>query len=165
MILARNGGRATSKEEAVIDSLLARRIVEPNGDLEELVQPFLLRRAEFEQRLLGRFGTFLGEEEPAAIDLLGCLGGEASVPLLMHESLKPATHAAAVRALLRIADTPTLGRLVRREWDADLREEILAALRSRDDKQIVVSVLITDTEGDQSCLDFRSDSWLRSDLF
>ena len=163
MIRARNGGRATSKEEAAIDSLLARRIVEPDGDLEELAQPFLLRRAEFEQRLLGRFGTFVGEEEPAAIDLLGCLGGEASVPLVMHESLKPATHAAAVRALLRIADTPTLARLVRREWDAELREEILAALRSRDDKQEVVSVLIT--EGDQSCLDFRSDSWLRSHLF
>ena len=36
MIRARNGGRATSKEEAAIDSLLARRIVEPDGDLEEL---------------------------------------------------------------------------------------------------------------------------------
>ncbi len=163
MILARNSGRATSQDEAAIDNLLARRIEEPDGNLEELVQPYFSRRAEFEQCLLARFGKFVGEEEPAAVDLLGGFGGEASVPLVVHESLKPATHAPAVRALLGIADTPTLARLLRREWDADLREEILAALRSRDDKQSVVSVLIT--EGDQSCLDFRSDAWPRADLF
>jgi hypothetical protein len=154
----------SAADDAAIDRIVARRVAEPDGALEELVQPLLARRAEFEQRLLWRFGAFVGEREPAAVELLGCLGSEAALPLLLHERLKPATHAAAVRALLRLADGGTLARLERQEWDDDLREEITAALQSRDDNQTTASTLIFE-KGDQSCLEFRSDSSLHAALF
>jgi hypothetical protein len=163
MIMEQVRERSALEDEA-IDRLVARRVVEPDGDLEELVQPLLAQRAEFEQRLLGRFNTFLGERETAAVELLGCLGSEASLPLVLRERLKPSTHAAAIRALLQLADTETLAQLERQEMDAGMREEIAAALRSPDDNQTTASTLIF-AEGDQSCLEFRPDYSQRADLF
>ena len=83
-------------EDKAIDRIIERRVREPDGDLSELVQPLLARRAEFEQRILARFNTFLGKREPAAVELLGLLGSEDSLPLLLRERLKPETHAIAV---------------------------------------------------------------------
>jgi hypothetical protein len=161
LILQQVRERPAAEDEA-IDRLIARRIGDPDGDLEELVQPLMPRRAEFEQRMLARFNTFLGERETAAVELLGWLGSEASLPLLRHERYKPSAHVAAVRALLRLADNRTLARLERQEWDADLREEIAAELQSRNDRQIETSTLF---KGDQSCLGTGSDIWPQADLF
>jgi len=162
MIFEQVRARSAAEDEA-IDRIVDRRVAEPDGDLEKLVQPLIARRVETEQRLLGRFSRFVGEREPAAVELLGCLGSESSLPLLLHERLKPATHAAAIRALLKLADTRTLARLERQEWDDDLREEVTAALQSRDDEQMTASTLIF--QGDQSCSDLRSDSWPCAALF
>ena len=154
----------TAADDKTLDCVIAGRIAEPGGDLEELVQPLMPRRAELEQRLLERFTMFVGEREPAAVELLGCLGGETSLPLLKRERFKPATHAAAIRALLNLADSETLARLERQELDVGLREEIAADLQSRGEKQTTASSLIFD-KGDQSCLEFQSDSSSRSELF
>jgi hypothetical protein len=153
----------TAADDAEIDRIIARRVAEPEGDLAELVQPLTARRAELEQRLLARVKVLLGEREAAAVDLLGSLGSEASLPLLRRERLKPSTHVVAVRALVKLADSRTLARLERQEWDDDLREEISEALRSRRDTQTTVSTLFT--EGDQSCPERQSDFWPHADLF
>jgi hypothetical protein len=149
-------------EDEAIDRMIARRIADPDGDLEELVQPLMARRAEFEQRMLARFNTYLGERETAAVELLGCLGSKASLPLVHHERFKASTHIAAVRALLRLAGDRTLARLERQEWDAGLREEIVAELQSRNDRQIETSTLF---KGDQSCIENGPDLWPQADLF
>jgi hypothetical protein len=154
----------TAADDEAIDRIIARRIAEPDGDLGELVQPLMSRRAEFEQRLLERFNMFLGEREPAAVELLGCLGSETSLPLLKRERSKSSTHAAAVRALLNLADSESLAQLEREEWDAGLRDEVTAALQARDDKQTTASTVIFE-KGDQSCLVFQPDSSSRSELF
>jgi hypothetical protein len=149
-------------EDVAIDHIIARRIADPDGNLEELVQPLMARQAVFERRMLARFSTFLGERETAAVELLGWLGSETSLPLLRHERYKPSAHVAAVRALIQLADDRMLARLERQEWDADLREEIAAELRSRNDRQIETSTLF---KGDQSCIETGSDSWPQADLF
>ncbi len=154
----------SAAEDETIDRIVALRIADPDGDLSELVQPLLARRAEFEQRILARFGTFIGERESVAVELLGCLGGETSLPLVLNERLKPSVHAVAVRAALALADSETLAQLERQEWDVNLQQQIKAVLRSRDDKQTTTSTQIFE-RGDQSCLMFPADSSSRSELF
>jgi hypothetical protein len=161
MILQQVRERPAAEDEA-IDRTIARRIADPDGDLDELIQPLIARRAEFEQRMLARFNTYLGERETAAVELLGCLGSKASLPLVHHERFKPSTHVVAVRALIRLAGDRTLARLERQEWDADLREEIAAELQSRNDRQIETSTLF---KGDQSCIGNGPGFWPQADLF
>ena len=72
------------------------------------MQPLLAERAECEQRLLERFRALDDERASAAIELLGCVGSEASVPLVLQARVNPATHAPAVRTLSKIADARML---------------------------------------------------------
>jgi RNA polymerase sigma factor (sigma-70 family) len=123
--------------------------------LAKLVQPLLAERAECEQRLLERFRTLDDERASVAIELLGCVGSEVSVPFILQASINPATHAQAVRAPLKIADTRMLARLALNESDPDLRDEITAALRVLGDKQTLVFVLAV--QGEYSCLVPRPD--------
>jgi hypothetical protein len=155
--------RVSAAEDESIDRIVAQRVAEPDGDLEELVQPLLPRRADVEQRLLRRFSTFVGPRESAAVELLGRLGSKASLPLLMCERFKPATHAAAIYALLELADARTLARLEDDEWDDDLRQEIADAAQSQESPQRTTSTLFT--QGDQSCVECRSDYWPHAPLF
>jgi len=160
MLLARNEARWQSKEDELLDRTLAQRVVEPGGDLQQLVQPLLAERAEYERRLLERLNTLAGERRLAAIELLGCLGSEASVAPILQLSLRPATHELAVRALLEIADARTLARLARNELDPDLQEEILEVLHARGDEQTLFFALAT--LGERSWLE--SGSALRQPL-
>ena len=98
MLLARDQAMWQTKEDELLSRTLAQRVIEPEGDLEELVQPLLANRAEYERRLLERLGTLAGQWKLAAIELLSCIGSEASLPIMLHLSLLPTTHAAAVRA-------------------------------------------------------------------
>ena len=157
MILARYRIGLPSDGGDVIDQLLVQRIAEPDGDLQELVEPLLADRAHYEGRLLERFQTFSGEQELAAIELLSCIGSDACVPLLLRLSHRAATRVPAIHALLRTADTRTLTWLALREWNPDLREEITAALRARGDEQAVAFVLAT--QGERSWSTLGSDSW------
>jgi len=77
----------------------------------------------------------------AAIELVGYVGTAGSVPLLLELSRQPEAHAAAVRALGRLADSETLGRLAAEEPNADLQQELLAALVSRQDARSVAVYL------------------------
>ncbi len=155
MSRARNQVWALPKDEDAIDRILAQRIAEPGGNLEDLVQPLLAERAECEQRLLERFRALDDERASAAIELLGCVGSEASVPLVLQARVNPATHAPAVRTLSKIADARMLAWLALDESDPDLRDEITAALRVRGDKQTLVFVLAV--QGEYSCLVPRPD--------
>jgi hypothetical protein len=156
MFRARRWPRAAESTDP-IDRIVAQRAADPDGDLQQLVEPLLDDRAESERRLLERFHTFAGERATAAIELLGCVGSEASLPLLQQLSCRPPTHAPALRVLLKIADPRLLARLALNESDPELREEITAALRARGDKQTLVFVLAD--QGEYSCLRSGSDWW------
>jgi len=157
MLRARGEVRERPEDGDPVDRIVAQRIAEPDGDLQELVQPLLAERAESEQQLLERFHTFDGERAAAAIELLGCVGSEASAPRVLQLSFDPVTHAPAVRALLKIADTRILARLALSESDPELRDEITAALRARGEKQTLFFVLAA--QGDYSCLEPGLDLW------
>jgi hypothetical protein len=163
-VLAKLRSVGIFEDDTVLDRIVDRRIAEPDGDLEKLVQPLVARRADFEQRLLGRFYMFTGRREPVAVEMLGCIGSDASVPLLLHVRFKSSTHAAAIRALLKLADVGTLAQLEFQEPDAGLRQEISAALPPRDDGQMTVSTPIFE-KGDQLCSEVRSDFLPHADLF
>jgi hypothetical protein len=147
MILARTQATWQSKEDEFLDRMLAERTIEPSGDLQQWAEPLMAERAEFERLLLDRFDIFTGEQQTAAIELLGCIGGEASVPRLLYCSHKPAAHAPAIRALLRIADTRTLAWLAGDELDPGLQEEIMAALSSGAEEQSPVFALSNEGVG------------------
>ena len=149
MLLARGLSPASSESDKLIHQFLARRLVQPDSDLEQLAEPLCDRHHEIERRLLQCFGRLSGEQQSAAIELLGCVGSEASVPLLMRLRHKPSTHEPAVRVLIKLADGRTLSRLLRSESDPVLRVEIAAALYTKNDQQTLRFVLAS--EGDMSC--------------
>ncbi len=149
MILAQSEATWQTPEDEVLDRTVAQRMIEPDGNLEQLVQPLLAHRAEYERLLLARFDTFAGRQQLAAVEVLGGIGSEASVPRLVYESLTPAVHLPAVRALLGIADAGTLAWLAHDEPDPGLQEEITTALQSRGDEQTQLLALIP--EGVRPC--------------
>jgi hypothetical protein len=151
MILARSQATWQSKEDELLDRTVAQRMVEPGGDLQQLVEPLMPDRAEYERLLLARLDALVGRQELAAIEVLGCIGSEASVPRLVYLSLKPAVHLPAIRALLAIADGGTLAWLAHDEPDPGLQGEILAALQSRGDEQAQFFVLTQ--QGARPCFD------------
>ncbi|MFZ5833690.1 MAG: HEAT repeat domain-containing protein [Planctomycetota bacterium] len=161
MLLARSGPPASSGSEALIHRFLAHRVAQPDGNLNELVEPLLDQRSDVERYLLDCFNSLAGEQEAAAIELLGYVGSEASVPLLLRLRKKPSTHRAAVRALVELADARTLSRLVRSEADPGLRNDIAEALRARADQQTLLFTLAT--EGELSCRESRLGRWLSSE--
>ena len=103
--------RLAPESDDPIDQILAQRIAEPDGDLQELAEPLLADREDSERHLLERLQTFTGERAVAATELLGCIGSEVSLPYLMRLSRMPQTHEPAVRALLKLADTRILRNL------------------------------------------------------
>jgi hypothetical protein len=149
--------RTRLEDQNPVDQILTLRIAEPDGDLQELVQPLLDHRAEHERRLLERFSSFSGGRASAAMEVLSCIGSDASLPLLMQLSRQPATHVAAVRALLKLAEPRMLVRLAQNEPDYALREEIVAALRTRGDEQRLVFILAE--QGEYSCLKPGLEFW------
>jgi hypothetical protein len=156
MLLARSRPRWQSKEDELLDRALAQRTIDPQGNLQQLVQPLLAQRAEYERRLLERINTLTDSEAAAALEFLGCLGSEAAVPTLVCQSHRPSAHKPAVRALVKIANAKTLAWLLSTEPDSGLRQEILAALSAQDDKQTFLFVLTS--LGERPCLE-SEPSW------
>ena len=77
MLLARGLSPASSESDKLIHQFLARRLAQPDSDLEQLAEPLCDRRNEIERRLLQCFGRLSGEQQSAAIELLGCVGSES----------------------------------------------------------------------------------------
>ncbi len=155
MLLARSGAQSPSDNTDWIAQLLVERITHPSADLAELIQSLVPDRTECERCLLERFHSLGAQQQSAAIEVLGCIGSEASVPLLLQLTGRPRSHVQAVRSLLKIADTATLARLALKECDPDLREEITAALRTRGDRHTLALVLAA--QGERLCSRTGSD--------
>ena len=90
-----------------------------------------------------------GEEQLAAIHLLGIVGTHRSIPLLLELSQQAAAHEAAVRSLAALADPISIGRLAAAEQDPLLRKQLLATLLTRGDEQSV-AVFLSFVEQDSS---------------
>jgi hypothetical protein len=139
--LARQKARARFDSGTFLEAVVARRVAEPATDLQELTRPLQAERAGCEQRLLQCFRGLTLEQQAAAIDVLGCIGSEASTPLLLRASLQAALHGPAIRAIGKIGDAETIARLVPKEADAELQEEMLAALLGRGEPRAVAAYL------------------------
>ncbi len=116
-------------------------MAEPRGDLGELTKPLLGQRAQYERVLLDRFVAFSVPQQTAALDILGRIGSEASMPLALYASLNPRLHRPAVQALAEVGDAETLARLAPKETDGQLQEELLAALLARGECRAVAAYL------------------------
>ena len=120
---------------------MAGRVAEPGGDLRALTRPLLAQRAEYERRLLECFRNLNVAQQMAALNVLGCIGSEASTPLVLYASLHPSLHQPAIRAMIEIGDAETLARLTPKEADAELQEQMLAALLARGECRAVAAYL------------------------
>jgi HEAT repeat protein len=132
---------ARQADEQLVEEAIASRLADPAADPDKLAEPLLSSRESYEPLLAERIRRCTGPEQVAAIELAGCVGTARSVPLLLELSRQPATHAAAVRALGRLADSEPLGRLAAEEPNADLQQELLAALVARQDARSVAVYL------------------------
>jgi len=110
-------------------------------DLAEVAKPLVAARSEYEERLVQELRRSHGPRRLAAIALLGQIGTARSVPGLGRLTADPETHAAAVRALARLAEPETVGQLAAGEADEALRQELLAELVARGDVRSVAIYL------------------------
>ena len=116
-------GQTSFPGEGLLERIVAGRVAEPGGDLRALTRPLLAQRAEYERRLLECFRNLNVAPRMAALNVLGCIGSEASTPLVLYASLHPSLHQPAIRAMIEIGDAETLARLTPKEADAELQNE------------------------------------------
>jgi hypothetical protein len=128
-------------DQQLVEAAIERRVSEPDADLDALAEPLLAARGANELALIERVGRSRGSRQVAAIDLLGHVGTRRSVPVLAGLVAVPETHAAAVRALARLADSEAIARLAGAEVDPNLQQELFAVLLSRGDAGAVVAYL------------------------
>ena len=114
---------------------------EPSADLDALAEPLLASRGANELALIECVQRSRGARQTAAIDLLGRVGTSRSVPFLAGLVTFPETHAAAVRALARLAGSEAIACLAGAEQDPALQQELFAVLLSRGDARSVVAYL------------------------
>ncbi|MBN2024007.1 MAG: HEAT repeat domain-containing protein [Pirellulales bacterium] len=121
--------------------VLAQRVAQPYGDLDALCRPLAANRRAHERALAARIAQTRGKELMAAIDVLGRVGSEQSVPLLNHLSHFPETRPVAIRALGRLADPRYVGRLIEKEPEPETQAALLASLLARRDSGSLVVYL------------------------
>jgi len=116
---------------------LDRLVSDPSIDRRTLVAPLLSNRVVIERRLveLARRGT--DPRRTAAIELLGELGGQRAVAVLLQLSRDEQVHIWAVLALAKCADSLTIRKLAFGETDAGARRELFGALLERGDVESV----------------------------
>lgn len=125
----------------LLDAVLERVGTAQDMDLGEAAKPLFAARSEYEELLVEEIRRSHGPRQLAAIGLLGRIGTPRSVPVLGSLAARPETHAAAVRALARLADSDVLGQLAAGEADETLRQELLAELVARGDSRSVAIYL------------------------
>lgn len=145
-ILSRPLPVGSNETDILIREYLARQMNGDNMHEDNALRAMMDRRSEVEERLLITFDSFAGELEVAATELLGQIGTDKSVQLLMRLRLKPSTQQAAAAALVRLADTQTLRRLLRTESDATLRIEMIETLRAKTDRRTRKFILATERD-------------------
>ena len=151
LILARSQATWQSKEDELLDRTVAQRMIEPGGDLEQLVEPLMAgRRSTNGCCWPGSTRSWAARNWPpsrcwaASAARRRCRGWCTS-------SLKPAVHLPAIRAPLAIADAGTLAWLAHDEPDPGLQEEILCrvAVAGRP----TIAVLCITQQGARPCFD------------
>jgi len=128
-------------DEELVEAALKRSTAEPAADLDKVAEPLRSARGANELLLIEWVGQSRGARQLAAIDLLGRVGSQRSVPVLARLAAFPETHAAAVLALARLADSETIARLAEDETDPDLKQDLFAALLAAGDFRSVVAYL------------------------
>ncbi len=129
------------RRRRLLERAIARYVADPTSNLDELAEPLLAWRGDCEQLLADRIGRSRGPQKIAAIELLGCVGSRRSVPLLLALRGDAAVHSAALRSLVRLADSETIGQAASAETDPCLQQHLLAALLARHDARSVAVYL------------------------
>jgi len=115
----------------LVDELIDVMAKNPQADVEERLVSVQDDLARCERLLWKAVRKQSGERRLGAARLLSRLGTPRSLPVLMELASDPATHAAAVLGLGRLASGPDLAQLVAIEPDAGLRRQLLRMLLAR----------------------------------
>ena len=105
----------TAADDAKLNRIIARRITEPAGDFAELVQPLLARRADIRAAAAGALQHVPWRARIGGDRIAGLFRQRNFAAAALAQRLKPSTHAAAVHALLNLADSEVLAQLERQE--------------------------------------------------
>jgi len=151
MLSRRGRSKTASPADRLIFAYLAHRIAHPTGSIEEPLEMLSGSPAEIERQLLEHFGGLSNAQECAAIELLGHIGSEASVPLLLRIRRRPMAREPAIRALLKLADLATLGRLMQTESDPLLRADLADVIRAKAEPRTLLFKRAN--EGEPLCYD------------
>jgi hypothetical protein len=133
--------------EQLVAEAIAHLVANPTADPSTAAAPLVPQRATSEPRLATIAQRSRGEEQLAAIGLLGIVGTRRCVPILLELSQRAAVHDAAVRSLAALADAALIGRLAAAEQNSPLRQHLLATLLKRGDAASV-AVFLSFVEGD-----------------
>lgn len=120
-------------DDRFVADAVGQLLADPSSDPRTAAAPLIPRRASAEPRLATMAQQARGEEQLAAIRLLGIVGTHRSIPILLELKQHATAHEAAVRSLAALADSELLGRLAAAEQNPLLRRELLASLLTRGD--------------------------------
>jgi hypothetical protein len=119
--------------QAIVRAAVKRLAIDPKADPATVAETLRLAPLENEARLVPILTSGTPPEQLAAVRLLGQMGSSAAVPSLLQAGVDPRLHAAAIGALSRLADTPTIDEIVWQETNSELRRTLLAGLLARGD--------------------------------
>jgi hypothetical protein len=124
--------RTKSKESPEVRAV-AQLVTHPKADPAAVAAALRSTKTFNEARLVAILANGSPTERKASLKLLGELGSPRVVPDLLRATADANLHVAAVRALSRIADSPTIEQLAHEEPSKELQRVLLAALLDRGD--------------------------------
>jgi hypothetical protein len=119
--------------QAIVRAAVKRLATDPKADPATVAETLRSAPLENEARLVPILTSGAPPEQLAAVRLLGQIGSSAAVPSLLQAGVDPRLHSAAIGALSRLADTPTIDVIVWQETNSELRRTLLAGLLARGD--------------------------------
>jgi hypothetical protein len=128
--------RAKPKEDPAALAV-AKLVANPKANPAEVAAALRITANVNESRLAAILANGSPAERQAALKLFGEVGSLRVVPDLLRSAADAQLHAAAIRALSRIADSTTIEQLAHEEPSKDLQHVLLAALLGRGDVESV----------------------------
>jgi HEAT repeat protein len=119
--------------QAAVRAAIERLIADPKADPVPIAATLRAAPLDVESRLVAILTRGGSPQRLAAVRLLGQIGSPAAVPSLLQASSDPILRAAAVGALSRLADTPTINEIMQQQTDIELQRTLLAGLLGRGD--------------------------------
>jgi HEAT repeat protein len=119
--------------QAAVQAAVEHLVADPKADPAPVATTLRSTPLDNESRLVSILTSGGPAQQLAAARLLGEIGSSAAVPSLLQASGDLKLRAAAISALSRLADTPTINEIVRRQTDIELQRTLFAGLLGRGD--------------------------------